>query len=229
MKLNARIALLAAISVSYAVQASAVPTIQNGSFEDVQIASPFRSINPADIPGWTHSGPFGDALLWAIGYVDGGGNISVAGQGNQFVTLGNGFNNFGGGTSHWTSQISGLTPGNSYLLSFMVANEGGDANMPETMIVAFDDGSSTGPQNFTAPTQAANYWKTWLPESLIFTATAATATVDFSTVNQPFDMGLDNVQVAGAPAVIGTPEPASLLLLGAGLAALGVSRRRQGM
>src|ERR1022692_3211822 len=44
--------------------AFAGPIITNGSFEAVQIGSPFFSANPADIPGWTHGGSPGDALLW---------------------------------------------------------------------------------------------------------------------------------------------------------------------
>src|SRR5438309_4753485 len=91
-------------------------TISNGNFESVQIRSPFFSTNSADIPGWTHSGAVGDALLWAIGYSDGGGSITVAGSGNEFVTLGGGF--FGSGTGMWTSSITSLVPGNSYVLSF---------------------------------------------------------------------------------------------------------------
>jgi hypothetical protein len=36
-------------------------TIVNGDFEAVQIGSPFLSSNPANIPGWTHTGPLGDS------------------------------------------------------------------------------------------------------------------------------------------------------------------------
>ena len=50
-----------------------------------------------------------------------------------------------------------------------------------------------------------------MPESLDFTATASTATVDFSVTNQINDMGLDAVNVSAAAAI---PEPASLALLG---------------
>jgi hypothetical protein len=224
MKLNTKVGLLTAVSLSFVVQARAAPVIQNGSFEQVPISSPFVSSNTADIPGWTHSGAVGDALLWAVGYSDGGGSITAAGQGNQFVTLGNGFDNFGSGTSSWSSQITGLTAGNAYLLTFMIANEGANTNVPLSITAGFDAGSSTASQSFTAPTVAANYWKTWLPESLMFVATAATATVDFSTTDQAFDIGLDNVQAAEITTI---PEPASLVLLGGSLAALGILRRRQ--
>ncbi len=56
-----------------ATAATGNPFIQNGDFEDVKIVAPFMSKNPADVPGWTHSyGDPGDALIWRIGYADGG-------------------------------------------------------------------------------------------------------------------------------------------------------------
>jgi hypothetical protein len=79
------------LAVNFAVLTTEAASITNGDFEAVQIGSPFFSINPADIPGWTHSGDVGDALLWAIGYTDIGGSATVAGHGNQFVTMGGGF------------------------------------------------------------------------------------------------------------------------------------------
>ena len=47
---------------------AAAASITNGDFEAVQIGSPFVSTNPADVPGWTHSGDDGGGFLWAIGY-----------------------------------------------------------------------------------------------------------------------------------------------------------------
>jgi hypothetical protein len=92
--------------------------IPNPSFEQVQIGPPYDSSNPADIPGWTHSGAAGDALLWAIGYP----GVTVAGAGNQFVTLGGGYGE--PGSASWTTTITGLTRGKNYELAFKIANEG---------------------------------------------------------------------------------------------------------
>jgi hypothetical protein len=89
--------------------ALAAPSITNGSFEAVPIGFPFKSSNPADIPGWTHSGTAGEALLWAIGYSDGAGSVTVAGQGSQFVTLGSGFNQPPAAAA-WSTTVSGLLP-----------------------------------------------------------------------------------------------------------------------
>ena len=94
--------------------------VQNPSFEQVQIGPPYQTNIPVDIPGWTHTGAQGDDLLWAVGAIN--GLVSVAGAGNQFVTLGGGI--AGPGTASWTTRITGLSPGNNYMLGFKIANEG---------------------------------------------------------------------------------------------------------
>ena len=107
------------------------------------------------------------------------------------------------------TTITGLTPGNSYDLNFMIAFEGGDTPLPQqSMTVGFSAGSSTPSQLFSAPANATNYWGIWLPETLLFAATGTSAMVVFSVSNQINDIGLDNVSVSGAaPAV---PLPAAL-------------------
>lgn len=208
------------------IPAALAQTVQNGSFEAVPLSSPFFSSNPADIPDWTHGGSPGDALLWAVGYFDANGSITTAGAGNQFVTMGGGFD--GPGTADWSTTITGLTSGDAYVLSFMIATELGtgiEPGGPQTMSVGFLSGSSTGSQSFTAPDSSAAYWRDWVTENYTFVATADSAVVDFSVTNQQYDMGLDNVSVS--PAVAVTPEPSTLLLFGTGLlGALGVMRRK---
>jgi hypothetical protein len=177
--------------------------VVNGSFEADQIGSPFFSTNPSDIPGWTHTGAPGDALLWHVGYSDGGGSITVAGQGTQFVTMGGG--SAASGTGNWSQTVAGFTPGTSYALSFQMASE---ENLAQTITVSFPTGSSTGPMNFTAPVSSVNYWRTWVNESEIFIATASSVTLQFSATTI-FDVGLDNVSVS-----LAVPEPSCLALAG---------------
>jgi hypothetical protein len=100
------------LSASTASTARGGNLVTNGSFEAVQIGPPFVSSNPADIPGWTRTGAAGDGSLWAIGYVDGGGSVTVAGAGNQFVTLGSGFDN-PPAFAAWSQTLTGLTVGGS--------------------------------------------------------------------------------------------------------------------
>ena len=201
------------------VSAFAAVSIPNPSFEQVQIGSPFYSSNPAAIPGWTHSGTVGDALIWGIGYADSGGNITVAGAGNQFVTLGGGYGT--PGSASWTTTITGLTPGN-YQLGFEIANEG---EPPTQTMTATLSGSAIATGTFTTTTGALlYYWKSWEQENLSFTSTGGNATLTFSVVNQAYDMGLDNITIT--PTGV-TPEPGTLVMFGTGIVGIaGIIRRK---
>lgn len=132
------------------------------------------------------------------------------------MTLGGGFDATGSAT--WSTTITGLTAGNSYVLSFDTATEVGtgiEPGGPQTMTVGFSSGSSALPESFTSPDSSAAYWRTWVAQNYTFVASASSAVVDFSVTNQRYDMGLDAVTIA-APAT-GVPEPSTILLVGAGL------------
>jgi hypothetical protein len=221
----AKLAFSAAVGLLLLIPtAFADPVVMNGSFEAIQIGSPFYSSNPGDVPNWTHTGPVGDALLWAIGYNDGGGGVTVAGDGKQFVTLGGGFRSNGNGTtSQWSTTITGLITGQSYILNFMTASEAPFSGA-QTMSVGFSSGSSTPSQSFTSAPSPGNYWKNWVTQSETFVATDISAVVDFSVTNQQYDMGLDKVSVSLAPSTV--PEPSSLLLLSSGLVALSLALKK---
>ena len=191
----------------------------NGEFEAVQIGSPFFSNNPANVPNWTHTGAAGDALIWSVGYSDGGGSITTAGSGNQFVTMGGGSTS---GSGQWSQTLVGLSPGSIYNLNFKMASE--TSNLAQNMTVDFTSGSSTGAQNFFAATSPANYWRSWESKSMQFVATSNSVRLRFSATTGQ-DVGLDSVSVRAATA---TPEPGSIALLaGLGISGGVFTRRRR--
>ena len=226
MRHSAKSAIISAtIFLAAPLLSLAGPLITNGNFEAVQIGSPFVTSDPTNIPGWTHGGIVGDGLLWAVGYTDPGGSVTTAGSGNQFITMGGGYGTVG--SADWSTTITGLIAGNSYVLNFMTATElgtGEEPGGPQTMTVGFLSGSSTAAQSYTSPDSPAAYWRNWVTQNYTFVATNTTAVVDFSVTNQEYDMGLDNVSVVALGTT--TPEPSSLLLAGVGfLCLVGVAKR----
>ncbi len=193
-------------------RAGAAPVVLNGSFEATQIGSPFVSSNLSNIPNWTHTGSLGDGPLWHVGYSDGSGSVTVAGDGNQFVTLGGGFD--AAGSSSFDQVIGGFTPGTAYTLTFKMAAEGNFSG-PQSITVDFPSGSSTSSQTFTAATPPVNYWSDWETKTENFSATSTSVDIRFSVVNRQFDVGLDSVSVSVA--AVSVPEPAGLGLLGTGM------------
>jgi hypothetical protein len=212
--------LAMAIAAGAATAAGAV-TVTNGSFEDVQITSSHSS-NPADIPGWTHTGDVGDALIWnnTFPVCCGGTNAANTGDGHQFVTLGGGFTDIGVGSA-WSQTISGLTVGKTYVVHFKMAAEG--ETPTQDLTVGLTSGSSTPSGTFTSPVTDNLFWLNWGADKYAFVPTATSATLQFSVAQQQYDVGLDSVSVTGVP------EPATwaMMLLGVGMVGAGMRMARK--
>lgn len=213
MKRRHLIAGIIAILVVWPVPLSA-QVVVNGSFEAVVLSSPFFTTSPSDVPGWTKTGALGDAQLFAVGYADGGGSVTIAGQGNQFAVLGGGAG--GGALSAWKQTVTGLTPGVSYTLDFKLASE---INFAQDATVSFLTGSTTAGQNFTTAPASVNYWHDWEQKTLTFVASGTSATIQWA-YSGPFDLGLDDIVITAIP------EPATGLLLALSLALSGLTARR---
>ncbi len=173
---------------------AAVPAqvVVNGDFEEVNISPQFFTYDTTQLPGWTHGGSQGDGILAHVGYSDSEGKNTLAGHGSQFAMLGGGFAN--SSTATLNTMVTGLTPGDTYVLSFLISNEGEAAS--QSISVSFPSGSSTASQTFTTMAPFTGlYWTTWEPQAMQFVATASTATLQFAVFNQQYDIGLDYVQV----------------------------------
>ena len=214
-------ALLGASALLFGGQAGAA-TILNGGFESVQIGSPFFSTDPTKIPDWTHAGSTGDALLWNVGYSDSAG-VAHSGEGNQFVTMGGGFDR-AAATSSWSTTITGLNVGSLYSLNFLIANELNpqDPAIPQTVSVSLNGGAAV-PFVTTALT-GPPYWPVWEQEALLFTATGGSESLMFSSTTTA-DVGLDGVGVSAVP----EPSTWAMMILGFfGIGFMAYRRKKNG-
>jgi hypothetical protein len=212
-------ALIGASAFLCAGAANAV-TVANGSFEDVQITSSFSS-NPADIPGWTHTGDVGDALIWNNNYsvCCGGTNSANTGDGHQFVTMGGGFTNVGS-SSAWSQTLTGLTIGQTYVVNFKTAAEG--ETLTQQLTVGMTSGSLTLSQLITTiSSHNTLFWQNWGSDSYSFVPAATSATLQFSVTSQQFDVGLDAVSVSAVP------EPSTWAMMILGFAGVGFMAYRR--
>jgi len=181
------------------------PTIQNNDFETPVIGPPFISLDA--VPGWTHTGTTGLGNLCRVGYTDSVGSVGTAGHGSQFLLMGGGF---GSADATWSTIITGLAPGVTYSLGFLMASQ--LPRVATTVTVSFMTGSSTPAQIFMVSPFALAYFGTWEQKQMNFVATANQAQLVFAIVEQQSELGLDYVTISVATPPVLTPSVASISL-----------------
>lgn len=116
-----------------------------------------------------------------------------------------------------TSQTIATTAGASYTFSF---DYGSDGAQPNEFIARFG-----GVDVFHTVNDPTNTRPGFMHESFTVLASSTSTLVEFLGRNDPAYQALDNVSVVPAASVV--PEPGALALLLAGLAGLGLSKRRK--
>ncbi|MCC6294877.1 MAG: VPLPA-CTERM sorting domain-containing protein [Bryobacterales bacterium] len=209
---KASLGLCAALALA-AFPAQATNLLVNGGFEG-PIINPagYFQINLGGEPGgfgWT-------VTVNSVDIVENGlfGMPATMYQGAQGLDL------IGLGSTGGVQQTFATSPGLTYLLTFAYADNPFNAD-PAAASVVVNDGSNTLLSDNIAHSNSTSSNLNWLVYSNSFVATGNSATLTFTTTSGGGSGGifLDAVSVD-------TPEPASVLLLGAGLAALGALRRR---
>lgn len=198
-----KLAAIAAMGLLAAAPAGAVP-FQNGSFETGLNPGGFTTLAAGNtsITGWTVGGVNIDYIGTYWQPADGSRSIDLNGGGAGSI-----FQTF--------DTIAGV----NYRVIFALAGNPDGAPAIKTGTVS----AANSTQNFSFDvTGDSRPNMGWIDTTFYFQAVATSTTLTFSsTIPGFFGPALDNVRVAAVP------EPVTLSLLGAGLAGIGMVRRRR--
>jgi len=223
--------LLSAITPSVATSVAYANLLTNGSFETPTVpVGGFTSfgVGSALITGWTVVGPAGKNVSIVSGSFTQGGVSFVAEDANQWMDL-TGFND---NSTEGVTQTIATTAGHLYELSYFIGNTtgGGIFGTTSTVNVSINGVPTFSDTNSTvSPTTLA--WQKFTHD-VVASGTSLTVTLINGDPSTDNSNGLDNVVLldlgpSTLPPTTEIPEPASLALLGAGLAGLGWVRRRK--
>ena len=203
------LALTAATVISTSAHAD---LISNGSFENTtdfaDQGNDTMSVpagTSTDMPGWTVIGS--ESLAW-IGPTN--PFHLTAEDGSYFLDL-TGYHS--GSPYSGVQQTIATNPGSVYELTFYL---GSSTQYGDPDSITATAGSAS--QVFTSTATGLNDWQL---ETLDFTASAATTTLQLLGTSGRDYIGLDNVSVKGVP------EPLTLSLFGTGLLGVAACRRRR--
>jgi opacity protein-like surface antigen len=243
MKIKFLLAAVAAVAIGSAAQAAQY--VQNGGFEDATYTANSqvgRAGYGQGIADWTA----GSGLeLYYIGGTQTTVSASdeyndpqtyfyptfntLSPNGGNFVAL-DGDSDIPGAI--W-QYVSGLTPGNSYTLTFdwaasQLINRSGD--ITESLVVALEDHTNNTTQSYTTSVVpvASGQFSGWMTETMTFKATNSNEVLSFLSVGTP--NGQPPIAVLdGVSLTDGVPEPAAwaLMLMGFGGVGLMVRRNRR--
>ncbi len=214
-------AVVAGALLATAGMASAVNLVSNFSFEQAANAGGtpapgnFRSLplGNTDMPNW---GVIADSIAWINGPISAGLGLLSAQQGTFFLDLTDTqlSSPFGG-----VVQALATNTGTQYQLKFWLGTS--QFYNPQTGASSL---VSIAGNNITVSSTVTTQPNSWEEKTINFTALGPTTLLAFTGIAGQDYIGLDNISVDLLP----IPEPSSIAMLFAGLAAIGsvVMRRR---
>lgn len=206
-------ALLASAGLASAI------TVTNFSFEDAATAGGtptagnYRSLalNNTDMPGWA---VISDSIAWIHGPISAGVGLLTAQQGTYFLDLTDTqFSSPFGGVSQSLMTVANT----QYILKFWLGTSQfyNPTNGAASLVSVAGNDTTVSSTVTTLP-------NSWEEKTITFTALSSSTLLAFTGISGKDYIGLDNISVTAVP------EPTSIAMLFAGLAAVGtvVARRR---